>query len=134
MNDDYVNLLKFAEKNSNDAARNMSNARRIKSDASRGPAPSAIAAFKARQERERQAEQARINRERSQLLALRAQNSKSLKKSKIMASRTKDNNFGNINVTENDLNEHSKIDEKIRSKGLIFVLLNYIQTHKIFQV
>lgn len=114
---DYKELLALAEQK-----QNAINAFRLKktgqSRLNQGPAQSAIAAFKARKEREEHERLIHARREKEHLLSLRAQNSKSLKKSKAMQMRTKDNDFSKISISEGEARDQEKMEEKIRKKGV----------------
>lgn len=57
-------------------------------------------------------------RKKEKLLELRAQNSKSNKRAKVMASRTKDNNFGRIRLTEDEEEARRKREEELQRKML----------------
>ncbi|GFQ87424.1 hypothetical protein TNCT_219591 [Trichonephila clavata] len=72
---------------------------------------------KRKAEEEAKAAQARTQKEK--LLALRAQNTKSNKKAKIMASRTKDNDFSRIKLTEDEVASKQKIEQELRRKHLM---------------
>lgn len=119
----YNQLLLAAQKNSDKQSlllkRNGPNGR------TRGPDPAAVAAFKARKEREERERILRAEQEKNRLLALRAMNSKSMKKAHMMKSRTKDNDFSKIITTDKDIcvneqiSEHSFKDTKERMKARI---------------
>lgn len=51
-------------------------------------------------------------------MALRAQNSKNNKKAKIMASRTKDNDFSKIRMTDDEREAHKRREEELLRKNL----------------
>ena len=63
--------------------------KRLRDQKSRGPDPRAIAAFKAKQQREEQERLRKAQQEKAKLMALRAQSGKSMRRTKVMQSRTK---------------------------------------------
>ncbi|KPM05198.1 hypothetical protein NH340_JMT02376 [Sarcoptes scabiei] len=97
----YNDLLKEAQQNSTKQSILLKH--RNAGNKNRGPNPSAIAAFKARKEREELEKILKAKQDKNRLMALRAENSKSLKKAHMMKSRTKDNDFSKlINVDSCD--------------------------------
>lgn len=73
-----------------------------------------IKRFLEKKKAEEAAKVAEARKEREKLLALRAQNSKNNKKAKIMASRTKDNDFSKIKLTEDEIEAKKRREEVLR--------------------
>ncbi|GIY14563.1 protein SPT2 homolog [Caerostris extrusa] len=67
---------------------------------------------------EEAARAAEDKKKKEKLLLLRSQNSKNNKKAKIMASRTKDNDFSRIKLSEDELASKQKIEQEIQRKHL----------------
>lgn len=61
---------------------------------------------------------AEARKQKEQLLALRAQNSKNNKKAKIMASRTKDNDFSKIKLTDDEIEAKKRREAEIIRQNL----------------
>ncbi|XP_023211316.1 glutamic acid-rich protein-like [Centruroides sculpturatus] len=78
----------------------------------------AIQAFLARKQEEERQKYEEAKRRKEKLLTLRAQNSKSNKKAKIMASRTKDNDFSKIKLTEDEVEAKIKREQELNKKRL----------------
>lgn len=84
----------------------------------KGPDPKAIESFLVKK---RLNELKREEEERAKLqklLQLRSQNSKSSKKAKLMSSRTKDNDYSRINLSERDIQNKERIDSQLRNKRI----------------
>ncbi|GFX44472.1 hypothetical protein TNCV_4712981 [Trichonephila clavipes] len=75
--------------------------------------------FLEKRKAEEEAKAAEARRQKEKLLALRAQNTKSNKKAKIMASRTKDNDFSRIKLTEDEVAAKQKIEQELQRKHLM---------------
>lgn len=75
--------------------------------------------FLEKRKAEEEAKAAEARKQKEKLLALRAQNTKSNKKAKIMASRTKDNDFSRIKLTEDEVASKQKIEQELRRKHLM---------------
>lgn len=93
----------------NQVKRNQSNS---------GPDPKAIENFlinkRLKEIREQEAKKAKLEK----LLSLRKQNTKSNKKAKLMANRTKDNDYSKIVLTDKDIQNKERIDAELRKKGI----------------
>ncbi|GFT28327.1 hypothetical protein NPIL_168301 [Nephila pilipes] len=75
--------------------------------------------FLEKRKAEEAAKAAEARKQKEQLLALRAQNTKSNKKAKIMASRTKDNDFSRIKLTDDERAAKLKIEKELQQKHLM---------------
>ncbi|KAL1484167.1 hypothetical protein MTO96_032740 [Rhipicephalus appendiculatus] len=120
----FGKLLNVAEKNRSASAAEKSVKRYSTEVAPAKKAPrsnvqsAAIRAFLQRKEEEERRRQIEEQKKKEKLLELRAQNSKSNKRAKVMASRTKDNNFGRIRLTEDEEEARRKREEELRRKML----------------
>ncbi|KAH8025547.1 hypothetical protein HPB51_009502 [Rhipicephalus microplus] len=120
----FGKLLNVAEKNRSASAAEKSVKRYSTEVAPAKKAPrsnvqsAAIRAFLQRKEEEERRKQIEEQKKKEKLLELRAQNSKSNKRAKVMASRTKDNNFGRIRLTEEEEEARRKREEELRRKML----------------
>ncbi|CAL1267293.1 unnamed protein product [Larinioides sclopetarius] len=74
--------------------------------------------FLEKKKAEEAAKVAEARKLKEKLLELRSQNSKNNKKAKIMASRTKDNDFSKIRLTEDEVISKKKIEQEIQRKHL----------------
>lgn len=81
-------------------------------------ASNAVQAFLARKQQEERKKYEEARKRKEQLLALRAQNSKNNKKAKIMASRTKDNDFSKIKLTEDEVEAKIRREKELNKKHL----------------
>lgn len=120
---DYKSILSLAEKKQQMKDNEYLVKRKSKGGQGSGPDPSSIAAFKARKEREELQKMKERQREKERLMALRAQNSKSVKKAKMMKTRTKDNDFSGL-LTDAQAEDQRKVEEKLRLKGTQDLLRN----------
>ncbi|KAK8774391.1 hypothetical protein V5799_011076, partial [Amblyomma americanum] len=120
----FGKLLNVAEKNRTASAAETTVKRYSTEVAPAKKAPrtnvqsAAIRAFLQRKEEEERRKHVEEQRRKEKLLELRAQNSKSNKRAKVMASRTKDNNFGRIRLTEDEEEARRKREEELRRKML----------------
>lgn len=112
---DYKKLIELAKSKAEDASNVV---KKSTSKQSSGPDPKAIENFliNKRLNEIRREEEKRAQMEK--LLYLRGQNSKSNKKAKLMASRTKDNDYSKIKLTERDIENKERIDAELRKKGI----------------
>lgn len=78
----------------------------------------AVRAFLQRKEQEEKQKQLEELHKKEKLLELRAQNSKSNKRAKVMASRTKDNDFSRIRLTEEEEEARRKREMELHRKML----------------
>ncbi|GBM24965.1 hypothetical protein AVEN_262119-1 [Araneus ventricosus] len=74
--------------------------------------------FLEKKKAEEAAKAAEARKLKEKLLELRSQNSKNNKKAKIMASRTKDNDFSKIRLTEDEVISKKKIEQELQRKHL----------------
>ncbi|XP_054169272.1 probable serine/threonine-protein kinase cdc7 [Oppia nitens] len=123
---DYRSLLSLADKKQEmkDSDNEFLVRKRASGGQSSGPNIKAIEAFKARKEREEMEKLREKRREKEKLMSLRAQNSKSVKKAMMMKTRTKDNDFSRIVLTDAQIEEQRRVEEKLRQKGSQDVIHN----------
>lgn len=120
----FGRLLNVAEKNRNASAAEKTVKRYSTEVAPAKKLPKSnvqfaqIRAFLQRKEQEEKQKQIEEMRKKEKLLELRAQNSKSNKRAKVMASRTKDNNFGRIRLTEDEEEARQKREAELQRKML----------------
>lgn len=114
---DYQKLIQYAERRDRVDSTKKTSSSGVNGSSS-GPDPNAVAKFLAKKRADglRQAEEARLKKER--LLALRNQNSKSAKAAKMMASKTKDNDFSKIILSEKEIEGKNLIESQLRRKQL----------------
>jgi protein SPT2 len=118
---DYKTLLSLAEKKQemNDTINSFNIKRKsMNGSNSCGPHKSVIDAFKARKAKEEFDKRLKAQKEKERLLSLRAQNSKSMKKARMMKTRTKDNDFSRIVLTEEQIEEQRRVEEKLKKKNI----------------
>ncbi|RWS25385.1 protein SPT2-like protein [Leptotrombidium deliense] len=80
------------------------------------PDPRAVQAFIIKKQREEMEKLEAMKRQKQHLLELRGQNRKSAKAAKMMASRTKDNDFSRIVLNDDEIREKCMIEEKLRKQ------------------
>lgn len=73
----------------------------------------AVLRFLAKKKKEEQQKALEAQKKKAELLALRSQNTKNSKKAKIMASRTKDNDFSRIRLTEDEMEAKKKRETEL---------------------
>ncbi|XP_067123616.1 protein SPT2 homolog [Centruroides vittatus] len=119
---DFANLLELAKQNSEDASKQASvkrystNLKPSKKLEKGNVKSSAIKAFLARKEVEEKVKEKEAYYKKEELLSIRSQNSKNSKKAKLMASRTKDNDFSKIRLTTEEEDAKKKIDHEIQKR------------------
>lgn len=110
---DYSQLIALAENKAKIASESIKKAKAK----SAGPDPRAIEKFlvnkRLKEIRDEEEKRAKLEK----LLNLRRQNSKSNKKAKLMANRTKDNDYSKIVLTDKDIQNKERIDAELRKKG-----------------
>jgi len=77
-----------------------------------------IKRFLEKKKKEEEARAAEARRKKEELLAKRSQNSKNSKKAKIMASRTKDNDFSKIKLTDDEVEAKKKREAELIRQNL----------------
>lgn len=119
---DFANLLELAKQNSEDASKQASvkrystNLKPSKKIEKGNVNSGAIRAFLARKEVEEKVKEREAYFKKEELLSIRSQNTKNSKKAKLMASRTKDNDFGKIKLTTEEEDAKKKIDIEIQRR------------------
>ena len=112
---DYNKLLAMAKNNADEASHTI---KKAKVKAAAGPDPKAVEKFLIN----KRLNEIRAEEERKQklerLLELRNQNTKSSKKAKLMACRTKDNDYSKIKLSEREIEVKERIDNELRKKGI----------------
>ncbi|XP_054712396.1 protein SPT2 homolog [Uloborus diversus] len=121
---DFKELLNIADHNkavaSSEASLKMysSNLPPPKKVSKSGVLSSGVKAFIEKQKAEQRRIESEARKKKEELLALRAQNSKNNKKAKIMASRTKDNDFSRIKLTDDEIEAKKKREAEIVRQNL----------------
>ncbi|XP_064480775.1 protein SPT2 homolog [Ornithodoros turicata] len=120
----FGHLLNVAEKNRS-VATVEKNVRRYTTEVAPAKKPpksnvqsAAIRAFLQRKEQEEKQKALDEQRKKEKLLELRAQSTKSNKRAKLMASRTKDNDFSRIRLTEDEEEMRRKREMELHRKML----------------
>lgn len=112
---DYSKLIALAKNNAEEASNAI---KKAKAKPVAGPDPKAVEKFLIK----KRLNEIRAEEERKQklekLLQLRNQNTKSSKKAKLMACRTKDNDYSKIKLSEREIEAKERIDDELRRKGI----------------
>lgn len=112
---DYNKLIAMAKSNAEEASNAI---KKAATKSAAGPDPKAVEKFLIK----KRLNEIRAEEERKQklekLLELRNQNTKSSKKAKLMACRTKDNDYSRIKMSEREIEAKERIDDELRRKGI----------------
>ncbi|XP_013775976.1 protein SPT2 homolog [Limulus polyphemus] len=121
---DFSYLMEIAQKNeeiakeSSQVKRYSTEIRPLKKQPKSLVQSTAVKKWLQRKEVEEQQKLVEAQKKKEHLLSLRAQNSKNNKKAKIMASRTKDNDFSRIKLTEDEVEAKVKRERELQQQML----------------
>lgn len=112
---DYTKLIALAKSNAEEASNSI---KKQKTKPAAGPDPKAVEKFLIKKRLNEIREEEEKKQKLEKLLQLRNQNSKSSKKAKLMACRTKDNDYSKIKLSEREIEVKERVDDELRRKGI----------------